>query len=41
MEVFDKHLTDCITTRDKENDITDMLDWNWLSIDEQDPKFGE
>ena len=41
MEVFDKHLTDCITERDNENDITDMPDWNWLSIDEQDPKFDE
>ena len=39
MEVFDKHLTDCITTRDKENDITDVPDWNSLSIDEHDTNF--
>ena len=41
MEVFDKHLTDCITARDEGNDITNVPDWNWLSINENDPKFGE
>ena len=37
MEVFDEHLTDIITARVKENDITNMPDWNWLYIDEHDP----
>ena len=41
MELFDKHLTDYITARDKENDITDVPYWNRLSIDESDPKFDE
>ena len=41
MEVFYQHLNDCITARDKENYITNVPDCNWLSIDENDPKFDE
>ena len=41
MEVLDKHLTDRITTKDKENNSTNVPDWNRLSIDENDPKFDE
>ena len=41
MEVFDKHLTDRITARDKYNYINNVPDWNWLSIDEHDIKFDE
>ena len=41
MEVFDKHITECITARDKENDIINVPDWNQLSIDEHNPKFDE
>ena len=41
MEVFDKNLTDQITSRDNKNDITDVTYWNRLSIDEHDPKFDE
>ena len=41
MEVLDKHLTDRITARDKEQDITDVPDWIILSIDEYYPKFDE
>ena len=41
MECFDRHLTNHIIARDKENDITDVLYWNQLSIDENDPKFDE
>ena len=41
MEVFDKHLTDRITVRDKENDITNVPYCNRLSIDEHNTKFDE
>ena len=41
MEVFDNHLNDCITPRNKENSITNMSDWNRMSIDEHNPKFDE
>ena len=39
--MFDKHLTDRITARDKKNDIINVLDWNRLFIDEHDPKYDE
>ena len=39
MEVVYKHLTGCITVRDKENYIANVPDWNRLYIDENDPKF--
>ena len=41
MEVFDKHLNYQITTRDKDNDITNVPYWNQLSIDEHDYNFDE
>ena len=41
MELFDKHLTDYITARDKENDITDVPYWNQLYIDEKNLKFDD
>ena len=41
MEVFDKNLTDCITVRKNQNDIINVTDYNWLSIDEHNPKFDE
>ena len=41
MKVFDRHMTDRITVRDKDNYITNVQDCNRLSIDEQNPKFDE
>ena len=41
MEVFGKHLTDHITARDKDDDITDVTYWNRLSISKHDLKFDE
>ena len=41
MELFDKYLTDCTKVRDKENDITDVPDWNRLSNYEHDTNFDE
>ena len=41
MKLINNHLTDHITARDKENDITNVPDWNQLSIAEQNPKFDE
>ena len=39
--MFDSHLTDRITVRDKNNYIANVTDCNRLSIDEQNPKFDE
>ena len=41
MEVFDSHITDRITVRDRKNYIINVPDWYWLSIDKHNPKFDE
>ena len=41
IDFWNKHLTYHITTRDNDNDITAVPDWNWQSIDEHYAKLDE